>query len=176
MTRAEAVLTSVIGQPTILFPSGIAATFACLVHTRPNVIAITKGYHGCHESIQVYRRLLGEDNVRVILLDDDYTLKASEKLLCWLETPLNPTGECRDIAYYAKKTHDVGGILAIDSTFGPPPLQVSTPFVAHQNRSAEQSELPGSLQMGCRYGDALGYEILCWSFRCPRRNTVRSHR
>jgi len=43
--------------------------------------------------------------------------------VCWLETPLNPTGEARDIQYYADKVHAVGGKLAVDSTFAPPPLQ-----------------------------------------------------
>jgi len=50
--------------------------------------------------------------------------------LCWLETPLNPTGESRDIQFYADKVHKVGGNLLVDSTFGPPPLQYPFKFGA----------------------------------------------
>ncbi|SCV68422.1 BQ2448_543 [Microbotryum intermedium] len=121
LREAEAVLSSVIGQPTIAYPSGIAATFAILLHVLPDVIVITDGYHGCHASIEVYRKTRGEDRVRVIKLDDAYP--TDKKLLVWLETPLNPTGECRSIEAYAKKTRAAGGILAVDSTFAPPPLQ-----------------------------------------------------
>lgn len=46
LTRAEKVLASIIEKPTILFPSGIASTFAIFLMTRPDVIAITDGYHG----------------------------------------------------------------------------------------------------------------------------------
>ncbi|KAF9233597.1 hypothetical protein BU15DRAFT_79948 [Melanogaster broomeanus] len=60
----------------------------------------------------------------IISLDNEY----QEGDLCWLETPLNPTGESRDIQYYADKIHAVGGKLLIDSTFGPPPLQYPFKF------------------------------------------------
>lgn len=36
---------------------------------------------------------------------------------------MNPTGESRNIKYYADKIHAVGGKLIVDSTFAPPPLQ-----------------------------------------------------
>ncbi|SCV66916.1 BQ2448_5562 [Microbotryum intermedium] len=55
LTQAEAVLSSVIGQPTIVFPNGLAATCAILLHVIPDVIAIT-----------------GEDRVQVIGVDDEY--------------------------------------------------------------------------------------------------------
>jgi cystathionine gamma-synthase len=41
----------------------------------------------------------------------------------WLETPLNPSGEARDIAHYASLARKVGGKVAVDATFAPPPLQ-----------------------------------------------------
>lgn len=43
VTRVEKVLESVLGGPTALFPSGIAAAFTALHHCRPDVIAITEG-------------------------------------------------------------------------------------------------------------------------------------
>lgn len=63
LTRVERVLSSIIGQPTVVYPSGISAFFAVLLLVRPDVIAITEGYHGCHASLEVYRRLRGEDQV-----------------------------------------------------------------------------------------------------------------
>jgi len=40
-----------------------------------------------------------------------------------VETPLNPTGEARNLKEYAEKAHARGAFLTVDSTFGPPPLQ-----------------------------------------------------
>ena len=40
-----------------------------------------------------------------------------------LETPVNPTGEAYWIEGYAKKAHERGAWLLVDSTFGPPGLQ-----------------------------------------------------
>lgn len=40
-----------------------------------------------------------------------------------LETPVNPTGEARSIAFYAALAHQTGAYLVVDSTFGPPGLQ-----------------------------------------------------
>ncbi|BGP12901.1 hypothetical protein JCM10213_005147 [Rhodosporidiobolus nylandii] len=121
LTRAESVLSSILGGPTIVFPSGIAAVFAVLLHVRPDVIAVTDGYHGCHGAFAVYRQTRGEDHVRIIKLDDAYP--KNKKVLVWLETPLNPTGESRSIAVYSKKAKEVNATLAVDSTFAPPPLQ-----------------------------------------------------
>ncbi|GAA5845812.1 hypothetical protein JCM9279_002384 [Rhodotorula babjevae] len=120
-TRAEHVLSSIIGQPTLLYPSGMAAFWAILLHVRPDVIAITGGYGGCHEAIKIYRRTRGEDQVQLIQLDDEYP--HGKKLLVWVETPLNPLGTSRSLDKYAERAHAAGGILGVDSTFGPPPLQ-----------------------------------------------------
>lgn len=40
-----------------------------------------------------------------------------------LETPVNPTGEAREIKRYAEKAHARGAYLVVDATFGPPGLQ-----------------------------------------------------
>ncbi|GAA6036872.1 hypothetical protein JCM8097_006325 [Rhodosporidiobolus ruineniae] len=120
-SRVEAVLESLIGAPTLTYSSGIAACFAILLHVRPDVIAVTGGYFGCHGSFEVYQRTRGKDQVQIIALEDEFP--KDKKVLCWLETPVNPTGESRSIAAYSAKTKAVGGVLAIDATFAPPPLQ-----------------------------------------------------
>ncbi|KIM76404.1 hypothetical protein PILCRDRAFT_648730 [Piloderma croceum F 1598] len=117
-TRAELVLGKINGGYAMTYASGIAASFAALVFYRPQRVAISGGYHGCHASIEVYKKSPG-NNLQVISIDDDF--HAGD--LCWLETPLNPTGVSRDIKYYADKVHAVGGYLLVDSTFAPPPLQ-----------------------------------------------------
>ena len=61
-----------------------------LVHLKPKRVAITGGYHGVHESLKVYQRS-SRDPVKVIGIDDEF----QPGDICWLETPLNPTGEAR---------------------------------------------------------------------------------
>ncbi|GAA5955198.1 hypothetical protein JCM3765_003242 [Sporobolomyces pararoseus] len=128
LTRAEKVLEGVIGHPTLVYPSGLNAFYALLLHVNPDVVAIgTKdgpGYHGCHGGLDVYLRTKKLDKkTSKIFIDDEFPTDG-RKVLCWLETPLNPTGESYSIEYYAKKIHAIpGGVLAVDSTFAPPPLQ-----------------------------------------------------
>lgn len=118
-TRVEKVLSKVNGGFAITYASGLAAAYAALVHLKPKRVAITGGYHGVHMTLDVYQKS-SNDKIEIIDLDDEY----KEGDLCWLETPLNPTGEARDIKYYADKIHAVGGRLIIDATFAPPPLQL----------------------------------------------------
>ncbi|PCH35742.1 PLP-dependent transferase [Wolfiporia cocos MD-104 SS10] len=117
-TRAERVLSKINGGFAITYASGLAASYAALVYFHPKRIAITGGYPGFHNTIDVYKRSRSGD-LPLIGLDDE--LQPGD--LCWLETPLNPTGEARDIKYYADKVHAAGGKLIVDSTFAPPPLQ-----------------------------------------------------
>ncbi|KII94743.1 hypothetical protein PLICRDRAFT_148897 [Plicaturopsis crispa FD-325 SS-3] len=118
-TRAEHILSKINQGYALTYASGLAASYAAIVYYQPKRIAITAGYHGFHNGIEVYRRKHGGADIKVIDLDDEF----QEGDVAWVETPLNPTGESRDIKYYADKVHAVGGKLIVDSTFGPPPLQ-----------------------------------------------------
>ena len=60
------------------------------MHTHPKRIAISGGYFGCHATIEVYKKGRGE-TLKIVNIDDPF----QEGDLCWLETPLNPTGESR---------------------------------------------------------------------------------
>ncbi|KAJ6539250.1 cystathionine gamma-synthase [Mycena capillaripes] len=113
-TRVEHILSQITDGFALTYSSGLAASYAALVFYKPKRIAITEGYHGCHAMIQVY--LKAAPDVKIIKLDDEY----ESGDLCWLETPLNPTGESRC----------VGGKLLVDSTFAPPPLQYPFKFGA----------------------------------------------
>ncbi|KAF9568962.1 cystathionine gamma-synthase [Agrocybe pediades] len=124
-TRAEHILSKINEGFALTYSSGLAASYAALVFFQPKRIAIRGGYHGCHATIDVYKKTKG---IQLELIDLDAEYRPGD--LCWLETPLNPTGESRDIQYYADKIHKVGGKLLIDSTFGPPPLQYPFRFGA----------------------------------------------
>ncbi|KAJ4466493.1 Cys/Met metabolism PLP-dependent enzyme-domain-containing protein [Lentinula aciculospora] len=117
-TRVEHILGKIMDGHVATYASGLAACFAALVYFKPNRIAIRGGYFGCHQTIEIYKKCR-DITIEVIDLDDEF--KPGD--LCWVETPVNPTGESRDIQYYADKIHQVGGKLLVDSTFAPPPLQ-----------------------------------------------------
>lgn len=82
----------------ITYASGLAASYAALVYLKPKRIAITGGYHGVYNTIRVYKQSRDVD-IPIIDLDDDF----EEGDVAWVETPLNPTGEARDIQYYSGK-------------------------------------------------------------------------
>ncbi|EPQ28561.1 uncharacterized protein PFL1_03865 [Pseudozyma flocculosa PF-1] len=122
--RAEKVLSSLLRGHALTYASGLNAAYAALLFYSPSVVAIRNGYHGVHASLKLYSR--GRD-VKVIDLDAEYPRFAPEKqrdggLLVWVETPLNPTGEARDLSLYSERTRAAGGSLVVDSTFAPPPL------------------------------------------------------
>lgn len=135
--RAEKVLSQIMKAHALTYSSGLSAAHAAVTHYAPTVIAIKRGYHGVHVSIQLYAR---GRNVKIIDLDDDYQAAMASSnisaedgkdaavqrggLLVWVETPLNPTGEARDLAKYVTKARAVAGAhVVVDSTFAPPPLQ-----------------------------------------------------
>ena len=72
----------------------IAAFVQALVYFNPKRVAITGGYHGCHATIEVFKRSRNGD-LPIIGIDDEF----QPGDLCWLETPLNPTGEARYVIF-----------------------------------------------------------------------------
>ena len=118
-TRLEAVLTSLLNGPSLTYSSGLSAFHAMLVHLNPRRIAIGEGYHGCHGVIKVLSRLTG---LQQLPLDCDPSELGPGDVV-HVETPLNPTGEARNLQHYAEKARKAGAWLTVDATFGPPPLQ-----------------------------------------------------
>ena len=60
--------------------------------------------------------------VQQLPLDCDVSeLQAGD--LIHVETPLNPTGEARNLQFYADKARQAGAYLSVDATLAPPPLQ-----------------------------------------------------
>ena len=53
---------------------------------------------GVQQGVQQLKRIRN-GNLEVIDIDDEF----QDGDLCWIETPVNPTGESRNIQYYADK-------------------------------------------------------------------------
>ncbi|KAJ5294951.1 hypothetical protein N7508_009772 [Penicillium antarcticum] len=118
-TRFEAILSSLIGGQAISYSTGLAALHAALTLLNPRRISVGDGYHGSHEVISVISRLSGLQKLPLDCSAED--LSAGDVIL--LETPVNPLGTAFSIEAYAKKAHERGAFLVVDSTFAPPGLQ-----------------------------------------------------
>ena len=116
--RMEAILSSILGGPCLTYSSGLSAFHAMLAFLNPRRVAIGAGYHGCHGVISLLGRLTGLQAVDLDCADEE--LGPGDVL--HVETPLNPTGEARDLELYAAKARRVGAYLTVDATFAPPPL------------------------------------------------------
>jgi len=90
-----------------------------LVFLNPKRIAIGEGYHGCHGVIDIHKKLTKLQKLELDCPVDE--LQAGD--IVHVETPLNPTGEARNLKVYAEKAHSRGAFLTVDATFAPPPLQ-----------------------------------------------------
>jgi cystathionine gamma-synthase len=102
----------------VTYGSGLAAFHAMLVFLNPGRIAIGGGYHGCHGVIRLVSKLTGLEMLDLDCADAE--LRPGDVL--HVETPLNPTGEARDLEFYAAKARRTGALLTVDATFAPPPL------------------------------------------------------
>ncbi|KAK4142644.1 pyridoxal phosphate-dependent transferase [Dichotomopilus funicola] len=119
--RFEAILSSLLGGPVVSYASGLAAFHAMVVFLNPKRVAIGGGYHGCHGILKLLNKLNGLEQLE--LENDEDLAKLQPGDIIHVETPLNPTGEARDLAYYRKKADELGCYLTVDATFAPPPLQ-----------------------------------------------------
>lgn len=88
------------------------------MHINPKAIAIGSGYHGAHAVVSLLSRLTGLKILTLEQLD-----QLGEGDVIHVETPVNPTGEARNIAYYVAEAKKRGAYVTVDATFAPPPLQ-----------------------------------------------------
>ncbi|KAF9878118.1 Cys/Met metabolism PLP-dependent enzyme [Colletotrichum karsti] len=117
-SRLETILKNVFGGHTITYTSGLSAFHAMMVCLNPRRIFIGQGYHGVHGVIDVMTKLTGVQKLSLENLDE---MRAGD--IVHVETPLNPTGEAANLAYFSSKARAVGAYLSVDATFAPPPLQ-----------------------------------------------------
>eukprot|EP01051_Picozoa_sp_SAG22_P000011 SAG22_NODE_1_length_62449_cov_158.689270_11_plen_325_part_00 len=134
--RCEAVLAAIEGPGVhaLLFSSGLSAVHAALVAlvTGGGVkrVAVSGGYHGTHQVIELLQALVPLELLELPLPEAAPAVLRPGDLL-WIETPDNPTCIVRDVAAYAAAAAAAGGgaggskvWLAVDGTFAPPPVQV----------------------------------------------------
>ncbi|KAI8930259.1 Cys/Met metabolism PLP-dependent enzyme-domain-containing protein [Entophlyctis helioformis] len=125
--RLESVLGALEKDAfAVTYGSGLAAIHAAFTCYQPKHILISReGYHGTHGVVELQTR---GRNVKVSFLEDDSdgsilrSLEAGD--LVWLESPQNPRGEVADLQYYLANRRE-GVIIGVDSTFAPPPIQLS---------------------------------------------------
>lgn len=110
-----------LGGPALSYSSGLAAFYAMLTFLNPRRIAIGGGYHGCHNIIRLFHKLNGLEKLELESEADLAKIQAGDVI--HVETPLNPTGEARDLEHYAAIARQKGAYLTCDATFAPPPLQ-----------------------------------------------------
>lgn len=115
-----------------------------IVMLNPKRVFIGDGYHGVHGVIDVMHKLTG---LRKLTLEDVDQIQPGD--IVHVETPLNPTGEARNLAYYAAKAHEAGAYLTVDSTFGPPPLQNPLDFGADVVMHSGTKYIGGHSDMLC---------------------------
>lgn len=120
-TRLEAVLSALLGGPAVTYASGLAAFHALLVYLNPRRVAMSGGYHGCHGVVALLTKLTGLEKLDLEDPADMARLRPGD--VVHVETPLNPTGEARDLDALAAAARERGCYLTVDATFGPPPLQ-----------------------------------------------------
>lgn len=114
-----------MGGEVITYSTGLSAFHAMIILLNPKKIFIGDGYHGCHGVLDIIKRLTGIEKLDLTEVD-----QAGPGDIIHVETPLNPTGEARNLAYYQVKASEKGAYLTVDSTFAPPPLQNPLDFGA----------------------------------------------
>ncbi|RAH67790.1 cystathionine beta-lyase [Aspergillus aculeatinus CBS 121060] len=122
-TRLEHVLQDIF-HPTagiLTYSTGLAAFHAILVLLQPARIFIGEGYHGVHAVISLVSRLCDGRKCQKLPLEQLHLLQPGD--IIHVETPVNPTGEARDLVGYAARARAAGAYLTVDSTLAPPPLQ-----------------------------------------------------
>ncbi|OJJ99195.1 hypothetical protein ASPACDRAFT_1881225 [Aspergillus aculeatus ATCC 16872] len=101
--------------------TGLAAFHAILVLLQPARIFIGEGYHGVHAVISLVAHLSDGRKCQKLSLEQLHLLGPGD--IIHVETPVNPTGEARDLVSYAARARAAGAYLTVDSTLAPPPLQ-----------------------------------------------------
>ncbi|KAJ2302749.1 hypothetical protein IWW55_003271, partial [Coemansia sp. RSA 2706] len=93
--KVEATLSTLTEGYAVIYGSGLSAAFAVLIEHKPKKIAIGECYFGVKEVLKQYQRLV--PGVQVVGTECSF----DGVDLVWLESPVNPTGEVKDISSYA---------------------------------------------------------------------------
>jgi cystathionine gamma-synthase len=127
-TVAENVLCELEGAAdALLFSSGMAAATAVVQSLGPGdrIVAPQVMYWGLRKWMTEFCDTWGLGLDLFDSSDPDglaKTARKGETKLVWMETPTNPTWDVIDIAAAADVAHEIGALLAVDSTVATPVL------------------------------------------------------
>ena len=121
-TRLEAVLSALLGAPALVYSSGLAAAHGAYILLRPRRVFISEAYHGVHAQLAILRRITGPGVFQELPLSEA-AAQCGPGDVIHIETPMNPTGEARNLLPYAQIADERRAVLVVDTTFAPPPLQ-----------------------------------------------------
>ena len=139
--QAEALLCELEGGAgAMLFASGMAAAGAVFLNLRPgdHVLVPTVMYWGLRKWLVDFAVPWGLavdfiDMGELAVIKN--ALRPGQTRLIWLETPANPLWGVSDIAAIAGMVHEIGALLAVDSTVATPvlsqPLALGADLVMH---------------------------------------------
>jgi len=139
--QVEATLAALEGGAKgLVFSSGMSAASACFLALAPgdHVVAPKVMYWSLRNWLAGFATQWG---LKVEFVDADkldaiaQAVKPGATRLVWLETPANPTWNVTDIAGAAEIAHEVGALLAVDSTVATPvltrPIELGADIVMH---------------------------------------------
>ena len=139
--QVEATLAALEGGAKgLVFSSGMSAASACFLALAPgdHVVAPKVMYWSLRNWLAGFATQWG---LKVEFVDADKldaiakAVKPGATRLVWLETPANPTWNVTDIAGAAEIAHEVGALLAVDSTVATPvltrPIELGADIVMH---------------------------------------------
>lgn len=119
----EALIGELEGGTAVAFGSGAAATFALLLALGPRALVVADSYMGTRQLARwLGARIPGIELVEPSDLDAHLDRLAPGSVVL-IETPSNPLLVTYPIATLAKRIHERGGLLAVDSTLATPVLQ-----------------------------------------------------
>ncbi|MFN8439572.1 MAG: PLP-dependent aspartate aminotransferase family protein [Caldilineaceae bacterium] len=145
-------------EACVAFGSGMAAISALFFHLLRNGDHLVMSDVAYAAATEMTNELLPSFGVQVSKVDmSDLEAVAAairpDTKLVYIETPCNPILRLTDIAAVARLAHNVGALVAVDSTFATPlatrPLELGADFVVHS-----------LTKYLCGHGDAIGGALL----------------
>ena len=142
-TRYEAALEELEGGPSVLFPSGMAASAALLATVlKPGqkVVMPSDSYYTTRLIATQYFAGQGIEVVMAPTVNGAQRALLDGATLMWLESPTNPGLDVCDISALCRAAHDVGALVAVDNTtatiLGQRPLALGADFAVVSDTKA----------------------------------------
>lgn len=136
---AKAIADLEGGSTAIITNTGMSAILLiCQLLSKDDLLVVP---HDCYGgSYRLFTHLAERGLFQLAIIDQNNPSELSKVLarspkMVWIETPSNPLLSVYDIADIAKKSHEVGALVAVDNTFLSPvlqlPLALGADIVAH---------------------------------------------